>query len=76
MAIERRATQRRSTERRGKPSEAYDVTRLEHENLTLEVMKNGNQLRRVEQELNALQQLVNRALLRIVTDESAQSSRV
>ena len=75
MAIERRGTQRRQTERRARPSEAYDVTRLEHENLTLEVMKNASQLRRIEQELSALQQLMNRVLLRMVTDESRQSSR-
>jgi hypothetical protein len=64
MADERRRTQRRREERRQRPSEARDVTRLEHENLAAEVTKNALILRRVEQDVAALREAVGKMLVR------------
>jgi hypothetical protein len=64
MGDERRRTQRRREERRERPGEARDVTRLEHENLVAEVMKNALVLRRLEQDLAALREAVDKALVR------------
>jgi len=64
MGDERRRTQRRRGERRERPGEARDVTRLEHENLVAEVMKNGLVLRRLEQDVAALREAVDKALVR------------
>jgi hypothetical protein len=57
---QRKSSERRQLERRIAPSQAFDVTRLEHENLVTEVMRNGHALRQVEQELRLLRELVER----------------
>jgi hypothetical protein len=40
------------------------VTRLEHDSLVTEVMRNAVVLRQIEQEIRALRELVNRLYLR------------
>jgi len=60
-------------ERRERPSEARDVTRLEHENLSAEVMKNALTLRRVEQDVAALRQAVDKMLVRTVNSPASPS---
>ena len=42
------------------PGQALDVTRLEHESLVTEVMRNAYVLRQVEQELRVLREMVER----------------
>jgi len=53
VATERRAAERRHTDRR-KPSQTMDVSRLEFENLSAQVAANVQTLRRVEHELRGL----------------------
>lgn len=64
MAGEQRKSERRRLERRATPGEALDVTRLEHDSLVTEVMRNAVVLRQIEQDIRALRELVNRLYLR------------
>jgi hypothetical protein len=64
VAGEQRKSERRRLERRATPGEALDVTRLEHDSLVTEVMRNAVVLRQIEQEIRALRELVNRLYLR------------
>ena len=64
MGDERRSTQRRGVERRQRPGELNDVTRSEHENLVTEVTKNALVLRRLEQDVAALREAVDKMLVR------------
>jgi hypothetical protein len=64
VAGEQRKSERRQLVRRATPGEALDVTRLEHDSLVTEVMKNAAVLRQIEQEIRALRELVNRLNLR------------
>ena len=54
VANERRTLQRRRSDRRQKPSETIDVSRLEFENLSTQVAANVQTLRRIEHELRSL----------------------
>src|SRR5215475_7379101 len=67
VADDQRKSERRQLERRVTPGQALDVTRLEHENLATEVMKNAYVLRQVEQELRVLRELVNRLYSRNIS---------
>lgn len=59
--VERRTRERRNVERRQKPpSIAFDVTRLEHENLCQQVDEVLRMLRRIEAELQRQQQRIER----------------
>lgn len=64
MAEDQRKNERRQLERRVTPGQALDVTRLEHESLVTEVMRNASTLRQVEQEVRILRELINRLYLR------------
>ena len=64
VAEDHRKSDRRQLERRVTPGQALDVTRLEHESLVTEVMKNAAVLRQIEQEVRTLRELVNRLSLR------------
>lgn len=64
---DQRKSERRQLERRVTPGQALDVTRLEHENLATEVMKNAYVLRQVEQEVRVLRELVNRLCSRNIS---------
>jgi hypothetical protein len=65
---QRKGSERRRLERRTTPSQLLDVSRLEHENLATEVMKNAYALRQVEQELRLLRELVERLCSIMQTD--------
>ena len=67
VADDQRKSERRQLERRVTPGQALDVTRLEHENLATEVMKNAYVLRQVEQEVRVLRELVNRLCSRNIS---------
>jgi hypothetical protein len=58
VANERRTLQRRRTDRRQKPSDTIDVSRLEFENLSTQVAANVQTLRRIEHELRHLRGLI------------------
>jgi len=58
VANERRLFQRRHAERRQKPSETIDVSRLEFENLSVQVEANMQALRRIEHELRKLRVVI------------------
>jgi hypothetical protein len=62
MGTERRnRARRRDFERRtGIPGASVDVTRIEHENLCSQVAENVRALRRLEQEVQALRELLER----------------
>jgi len=64
VAEDQRKNERRQLERRVTPGQALDVTRLEHESLVTEVMRNASTLRQVEQEVRMLRELINRLYLR------------
>jgi len=64
VAEDQRKNERRQLERRVTPGQALDVTRLEHESLVTEVMRNASTLRQVEQEVRILRELINRLYLR------------
>ena len=61
FVVERRTLQRRHEERRAKPSETIDVSRLEFENLSTQVMANLNALRRIEHELRKIRAALERS---------------
>ena len=52
--VERRRGDRRQSERRVRPGDALDVTRIEHENLATEVAEHTRLLQRIEHELQAI----------------------
>jgi len=52
--VERRHRDRRQSERRARPGDAVDVTRIEHENLATEVAEHTRLLQRLEHELQAI----------------------
>jgi hypothetical protein len=61
VATERREHDRRRKERRKPPSSSIDVTRIEHENLYGQVEQILRSLRRIENELRALDRRVKPA---------------
>jgi hypothetical protein len=65
---QRKGAERRRLERRTTPGQALDVMRIEHENLTTEVMRNAYVLRQVEQELRVLREMVERLCLIVQAD--------
>jgi len=76
MGDERRRMQRRRGERRKLPGEARDVTRSEHENLVTEVVKNAVALRRLEQDVAALREAVDKVLVRSLNTPLSTSAPV
>ena len=50
---ERRDGERRDGDRRSRPDD-MDITRVEHENLTTQVMQNAHDIRRIDAELRRL----------------------
>jgi len=60
VGVERRRAERRRGERRIKPGDALDVTRIEHENLATEIAEHSRLLRNIEQELQLVRERVNR----------------
>jgi hypothetical protein len=62
MGTERRNRERRRDfdSRRATASTSLDVTRIEHENLCSQVAENVRVLRRLEQEIQALRELLER----------------
>jgi hypothetical protein len=52
--VERRRGDRRQSERRAGPSDAFDVTRTEHDNLATEMAEHTRLLQRIEHELQAV----------------------
>jgi len=67
VAQERRTRQRRRTDRRAKPGDAKDVTRIEHDNLAAEMAKLARQVRRLEQDVSSLRDVVDRFVVRSPT---------
>jgi hypothetical protein len=60
VSLQRRAAGRRRTERKAKPGDAVDVSRIEYENLAAEVTKNARVLARIEQEVIVLREVISR----------------
>ena len=58
--VERRHGDRRHSERRARPGDALDVTRIEHENLATEVAEHTRLLQRIERDLQAILDRLNR----------------
>jgi phage-related tail protein len=57
---ERRAVQRRRTDRNAKAGDALDVSRIEYETLVAEVTKSAHLLARIEQEVGVLREALNK----------------
>jgi phage-related tail protein len=57
---ERRAVQRRRTDRNAKAGDALDVSRIEYETLFAEVTKSAQLIARIEQEVGVLREALNR----------------
>ncbi|HET9833461.1 MAG TPA: hypothetical protein VFP91_17195 [Vicinamibacterales bacterium] len=58
--MERRRGDRRQSDRRVRPGDALDVTRIEHDNLATEVAEHTRTLQRIEHELQAILERLNR----------------
>lgn len=60
VGVERRHADRRRGERRIKPGDMLDVTRIEHENLATEIAEHSRLLRDIENKLELVRERVNR----------------